>query len=57
MKKTYINPETNVVLVEAQLMQTESFGDGPKDGSEAVSRRRGRNVWDEEEELDEEEDY
>ncbi len=56
MKKTYINPETNVVLVEAQLMQTESWGKGSKDGSEAVSRRRGHSVWDDEDEF-EDEDY
>lgn len=57
MKKTYINPETNVVLVEAQLMQTESWGEGQRPGSEAVSRRRGYSVWDDEENLDEEENY
>ena len=55
MKKTYINPETNVVLVQAQLMQTESWGEGQRPGSEAVSRR-GYSVWDDEEENDEDED-
>ena len=53
MKKTYINPETNVVRVEAQQLLTESWGKGQKPGSEAVSRRHGRSVWDDDE-LEEE---
>lgn len=56
MKKAYINPNVEILLVETQPLLTESWGEGKKDGSEAVSRRgRGRNKWDDEE-L-EEEDY
>ncbi|MBP5338308.1 MAG: hypothetical protein J6Z14_03245 [Prevotella sp.] len=56
MKKTYINPELNVINVHTQQMIADSqagIGQGTKDGGSAASRRR-RNDWDDEEEEDEE---
>ena len=40
MKKTYINPEMNIVKIETQQMIAMSggFGSGTKDGGDAASR-------------------
>lgn len=57
MKKTYIHPEIIVFSVQMQEMIAESagFGEGTKEGSEAVSRRRHRQTgWDDEDWDDEE---
>jgi len=53
MKKTYINPETTIVSVKTQHILTVSgeFGTGTKAGGLAASRR-GRSLWDDEEEED-----
>ncbi len=60
MKKVYISPETFVQKVELQYLMTAS--DAPKvqnDDDEAdpggeVLSRRGRDVWEDEEEEDDE---
>ena len=56
MKKTYQNPEMRVIMVQTQqlLEASAGFSSAPLDGSKAASRR-GRNVWDDEEEFDDEE--
>ena len=51
MKKAYINPTTQIVLVATQQMiaasEKVSFGSGTKAGSEAAGRS---SIWDDEEE-------
>jgi len=58
MKKTYINPETSIVMLTVQKMiaaSTEGFN-GNLDNkntietTEMLSREKRRSVWDEEEE-------
>ena len=53
MKKTYINPDTTIVNVKTQQLLTVSgeFGTGTKSGGVAASRR-GRSLWDDEEDDD-----
>ena len=53
MKKTYNNPKTTIVNIKTQQLLTVSgeFGDGQKPGNLAASRR-GRSLWDDEEEED-----
>ena len=55
MKKTYQNPEMRVIMVQTQqlLEASAGFSKDAIDGSKAASRR-GRNVWDDEDEYDEE---
>lgn len=53
MKKQYINPTTEIILVATEQMMAGSevgvaFGKGTKSGSEAASRRNS--FWDDEEE-------
>ena len=50
MKKTYINPDTKVLIVQTQQMIAASLGFG-EDGSadNAESRRRGI-IWDDDDE-------
>ena len=56
MKKTYQNPEMEVIKVQTQqlLEASAGFGPGTKDGGNAASRHR-HNVWDDEDEFDDEE--
>ena len=54
MKKTYQNPETNVLRVELYQMiaasELRGFGADVDDASGAESRRRGSSDWDDEDE-------
>ena len=56
MKKTYINPETSIVLLTVQKMIAVSGFNENLDDNEAIettemlSREKRRSVWDEEEE-------
>ena len=59
MKKAYINPETDIVLLTLQTMiagsNPEGFDGNPDDENpinpeDILSRRRQRTVWDDEEE-------
>lgn len=62
MKKTYINPETSIILLTMHGMIATSNPDGfdgtldndePIETSDMLSRERRRTVWDDEEEEDE----
>ena len=58
MKKTYINPETSIVLLTVQKMiaaSTEGFNgnldnENTIETTDMLSREKRRSVWDEEEE-------
>ena len=56
MKKTYINPETSIVMLTVQKMIAVSGFNENLDDSEIIeandmlSREKRRSVWDEEEE-------
>ena len=72
-KKEYIQPELQVTQIHtiqmlATSVQTTGLGENPEDEltqdetpgntwDDAMSRRRNRNVWEDEELLEEEEDW
>ena len=67
MKKTYLKPATEEILISSKTIMITASGDGQRivdDGgttsdeniTEGDSRRRYQNVWDEEE-YDDEEDW